>query len=494
MTLIDHTQPPQTASRQPVFTRHDLRMALIVTRREVRDSFRDWRIIIPIVLLTLFFPGLMNFTAGRLLGFVGQFGADLIAERLIPFLLLVVGFFPMSFSLVIALETFVGEKERKSLEPLLATPLTNMQLYVGKMLAAVVPPLVASYLGIAVYLVGLAVTVQWYAPLTLFIQTILITTVQGIVMVSGAVVISSQTTSVRASNLLASFIIVPMALLIQTEAVALFFANYAGLWWVILGLSVTAVVLLRMGIHLFNREELLGRDIDQLRLGWMARYFWAHFVGGAAAGKWPGVRAWYGQTFGLLRQLKLPAFATAIAFLGAIVLGRVLTDAYPFPAAIQSQLTGPAILDNFRFIQTIQADLPWLIFVQNVRVLLLQALLGIFTFGVMGVLVFMLPWTLVSFGAAQLAAAGQNPFTFLLATIIPHAIVELPVLWLLASAALRWQIVLIAPPPDRTVSESWLQAAAHFARLLVGIAIPLLILAAFIEAYITPQVLLRVYG
>ncbi len=494
MAVLEHIQSPQAARRPPVFSRHDLHMALIVTRREVRDSFRDWRIIIPIVLLTLFFPGLMNFTAGRLLGFVGQFGAELVAERLIPFLLLVVGFFPMSFSLVIALETFVGEKERKSLEPLLATPLTNMQLYVGKMLAAVVPPLIASYLGIAVYLVGLAVTVQWYAPPTLLIQTIVITTVQGVVMVSGAVVISSQTTSVRASNLLASFIIVPMALLIQTEAVALFFANYTGLWWVILGLSVTAVILLRMGIHLFNREELLGRDIDQLRLGWMARYFWAHFVGETAAGKWPGMRAWYRQTFGLLRELKLPALATAIAFLGALLLGRVLTDAYPFPAAIQSQLTGRTILDNFRFIQTIQADLPWLIFAQNVRVLLLQALLGIFTFGVMGVLVFMLPWSLISFGAAQLAIAGQNPFTFLLATIIPHAVIELPALWLVAAAALRWQIVLIAPPPNRTVSESWLQAAAHFCRLLVGIAIPLLILAAFIEAYITPQVLLRVYG
>lgn len=49
---------------------------------------------------------------------------------------MVVGFFPASFSLVIALETFVGEKERKSLEPLLAAPLTNTQLYLGKMLAA----------------------------------------------------------------------------------------------------------------------------------------------------------------------------------------------------------------------------------------------------------------------------------------------------------------------------------------------------------------------
>ena len=118
--------------------RNDFRMALVVARREIRDSFRDWRIIIPILLLTVFFPALMNFTARRLVAFVEQYGAEIIATQLIPFLLLVVGFFPMSFSLVIALETFVGEKERHSLEPLLATPLTNAELYWGKAMAAMI--------------------------------------------------------------------------------------------------------------------------------------------------------------------------------------------------------------------------------------------------------------------------------------------------------------------------------------------------------------------
>ena len=42
---------------------NNLRMAMIVTRREVHDQFRDWRIIFPVVALTLLFPALMNFTA-----------------------------------------------------------------------------------------------------------------------------------------------------------------------------------------------------------------------------------------------------------------------------------------------------------------------------------------------------------------------------------------------------------------------------------------------
>ena len=66
-----------------------------VLKREVRDQFRDWRITIPIILLTLVFPFIMNFMADRVVGFVAQYGAILISERLIPFFLLIVGFFPI---------------------------------------------------------------------------------------------------------------------------------------------------------------------------------------------------------------------------------------------------------------------------------------------------------------------------------------------------------------------------------------------------------------
>src|SRR5574341_584401 len=143
----------------------NLSRALIITRREVIDMFRDWRIIEPTLVLTLIFPTIANWGAGRMMGFMEQYGAQLIGDRLIPFLLMVVGFFPISFSLIIALETFVGEKERRSLEPLLATPLTNTQLYIGKLLASTIPPLISSYGGMAVYLCNLVFgDLAWRPP------------------------------------------------------------------------------------------------------------------------------------------------------------------------------------------------------------------------------------------------------------------------------------------------------------------------------------------
>ncbi len=476
-------------------TTHDIRMALVVTRREVKDAFRDWRIIIPIILLTAAFPAIMNFTARRLLNFVDDFGAGLIANQLIPFLLLVVGFFPISFSLIVALETFVGEKERKSLEPLLATPLTNTQLYVGKMLASLIPPIFASYLGMTIYLLSLYFSVGWTPTLPMLVQTVLISTIQGVIMVAGAVVVSSQTTSVRAANLLASFIIIPMALLIQFEAAAMFWGNHVGLWWLILALTITAVVLIRMGIKIFNREELMGRDIDQIRLGWMWLQFWDRFSGRRENnGRYPTPLLWYRRTFGRLRALGKPLLILVIGLIGTILFTTYLAQLYELPPEIKAELTGANMLSNMDQMQVLVNALPPFIFLQNVRAVALWTLLGVFTFGVLGLFVFLLPWGIITYIAVQFALAGQNPWQFLLATVVPHAIIELPTLLIAAAASLRWHTTIISPPPDRTVSEAFLAAAGDFFRLFIGVVIPLLLLSALVEGFVTPQVLTWVYS
>ncbi len=483
-------------SLKPIsLNRQDWRMAAVVARREIKDSFRDWRIMTPIILLTVFFPALMNFAAGRMMAFVSNYGAQIIATQLIPFLLLVVGFFPMSFSLIIALETFVGEKERKSLEPLLATPLTDAQLYLGKMVAVLVPPLLAAYLGMTVYMVGLYFNVGWLPTWQLLNQTVLLTTVQGVIMVSAAVVISSQTTSVRAANLLASFIIVPMALLIQGEAAALFWGNHVGLWWLILALAITAVVLVRMGLHLFKREELMGRELDDIRLGWIAAEFWAVMSGRRENnGRYPNPFRWYRQTLAIVPQLGHPIVTLSVALLGSLGMGVALAFIYRLPPDMLAQFTGDQIAANLDQLQIVARGLPLAIFFQNVRVLLLLALLGTFTFGVLGILVFMAPWVVVGFAAGQIFLAGENPLLFIAATVLPHAIFELPAIMLAAAAALRWHLTVIAPPPNSTLSEAFITTAAEFTRIFIGLVLPILLLAAFVEAFITPQVMIAVYG
>jgi uncharacterized membrane protein SpoIIM required for sporulation len=478
-------------------------MVWVITWREIRDTIRDWRLVVPILLLTLVFPLILNFAASYTLRFVQQYNAAAVGEQAIPFLLLVVGFFPISFSLVIALETFVGEKERKSLEPLLATPLSNTQLYLGKTLAALIPPVLAALLGIAIYLISLFANIDYRPPAVLVLQVVLLTMVESMLMVSAAVIISSQTTSVRAANLLASFIILPMAFLVQGEALIMFWSRYDLLWFVLMGLIVSNAILVRMGIRIFNREELLGREIDNLNLlrGW--RLFKDYLVGPPEGSTAPAPRSRraclarvYLEDVPILLHVNVPPVVVVLVTLAAaVVLGLVLARMFPFPPdLIQLEGIGREVFEGYQGTDFLPSLSVWGILSHNVKSLLAAALLGILSFGSLTLVMLMAPVAVIAFAAAQISAAGYNPLLFVGAFVLPHGIVELPAAILATAAALRLGMSIIAPPLGVSVSQHWLQSLAHFSKLFIFVVVPLLGIAAYIEVHVTPEVVLAFYG
>jgi uncharacterized membrane protein SpoIIM required for sporulation/ABC-type transport system involved in multi-copper enzyme maturation permease subunit len=463
----------------------DLWQALIITRREVRDQFRDWRIIFPIIILTVFFPGLMNFTAAQAVRFVERYGADIIGERMIPFLLMIVGFFPISISLVIALESFVGEKERRSIEPLLSSPLENWQLYLGKLLASLVVPLMASYLGIFVYLFGVNRQVGYVPESALLIQILLLTAVEAILMVSAAVVISTQTTSVRAANLLASFIIIPMALLIQGVSLIMFWARYPVLWWIIVALLLIAGMMVRMGVAHFNREELLGRELDTLNFHWMGSTLVKGFVGEKQS-LLGWLKHFYARFFPMLRW---PILITGIALLGGFLTGILLGGRIVLPEGVldTDNLAG-GISQGLEVLPVFSVDGVFIVWLHNLRTLLLATLMGIFSFGVLGLLVVMLPMGIIGYFMTLVSGVGLSPALFLSAFVLPHGLLEIPAIMIAGAAIMRLGATLIAPNGDSTIGEAFLLALADWAKVLLFVVAPLLLGAAFIEVYLTPNI------
>jgi len=470
----------------------------IITRREVRDTVRDWRLMAPIALLTLVFPALMQFTAGLAQDWVKRWGGEIIGERLIPFLLMIVGFFPISFSLVIALETFVGEKERHSLEPLLATPLTNQELYWGKAMAALIPPLCASYLGLAVYLSGLFFGLKWVPSLTLLLQVVVLTTAEALVMVSGAVVVSSQTTSVRAANILASFIIIPMTLLVQAESMIMFWAKYDVLWWFVAALIAVDLVLVRMGVRIFNREELLGRDIDELNVVKVWRYFTNYFLspppGSPLRDRPFSLRRVYRHDLPLiLRRNLVPIAVAAMAQVVAFVVGWGYALKFPLPPGLVD-LDVPQ--DAFKDVPDV-GFLPgfnvWGIMSHNLRVLALEALLGLFSFGTIALVLLMIPIAIIGVFAGEMPSMGANSWLFLATFILPHGVVELPAAIVATGMALRLGAAVIAPPPGMTLSHGVLLAVADFIKVLLFLVLPLLVVAAMLEVWVTPWIVVQVW-
>ena len=460
----------------------------MVAQREIRDQFRDWRITTPIIILTLFFPLLMNFTARIAVDFVSRYGAPIIGERLIPFLLLVVGFFPISVSLVIALESFAGERERLSLEPLLATPLSDGQLYLGKMIASVATPLAAAYFGIMVYLVGLMITLAWTPPPQLLIQILTLTTVQAVVMVCGAVVISSQTTSVRAANLLASFIIIPVAQLIILESMIMFWGRYSVLWWIVLGLALVAIMLTRMGLRLFNREELLGRELDALDLKWVHTQFRVHFVSGSSS-----LLDWYRGLFTKsIMGSRRPIMFTAPVLSSGLIIGAILATVFTLPSEIFSLPSSQAGLeDSLRQFGMFSSEGVWKIFFTNMRALALATLLGAFTLGVLSLVTLLAPFIIIGYIFGNLFLAGADAVAYIMALVVPHAIFEVPAAILAGAAILQLGMAAISQPKGASLGEGWMRALAEWTRIMIGIVVPLLIVAAIVEVYVTPYLALQ---
>jgi ABC-type transport system involved in multi-copper enzyme maturation permease subunit len=237
-----------------------LRPVWLLAQRELKDQFRDWRILVPLIVLTLLFPPLMNIVAGESVAFANKYGGDIILDRLVPFSILIIGFFPVTVALVVALESFVGEKERGTIEPLLGTPFQDWQLYFGKLLVGIFFPLVASYLAIALYIFMVRQQDLSLPPANLMVQLLILTASHAFLMVSGAIAISTQSTSVRAANLLASFIVMPVAILIQGESVLVFWGNEYLLWLAIAAVLIMATLIVRVGIAHFQRDYLLGRE------------------------------------------------------------------------------------------------------------------------------------------------------------------------------------------------------------------------------------------
>ena len=313
-------------------------------------------------------------------------------------------------------------------------------------------------------------------------------------MVSGAVVISVQATSARAANLLASFIIVPMALLLVGESMVMFWANYSVLWWVIFGQFLITSLLIRTGIAYFNREELLGRELDTLNLRWSWNIFSNAFIGKAKS-----VTSWYQHVFRqILPQILIPTLLVLFAIFVGGWIGAHQANTYGLPDQAldwnnleHGFVQGIEGLETFRFFSVSGVST---VLLHNLRAISLATVLALFTFGVFGILVLMLPFVLIGFFVGTVANVGISPWIFLVAFVLPHGIIEIPAIILAGGAALRLGATLTAPARGRTMSEALLESFADWTKIMIALVVPLLLAAAVLEIFVTPKVALQLFG
>jgi len=436
----------------------DRRKAQLVAARDLRDAISELRLILAMVGLTIAIP-LACAIGVRGLALYG--GGTSVVNRLSVVGAFFVVFIPASFSLVLALESFVGERERTTLEVLISTPLKEAEIYAGKVAAVLAISLTLCYGGLAVYCLAVFPGLGYF-PLDVLIALALSTICQVAAMVAGAVIISLNARTMRAANVMASFIILPMSVVLQVEAALILVGRAEFLWGFALLMAIVAIVLVRMGFNGFSREALLARDaglrnplgraLDAVRASFAARPSFVRLV-------------W---------MRRVPMLIAAAGFPAGALIGYLAGSTSLIPAAVVRPVL-TSLVSSAGDGGAIEEALA--IFGHNLLAFVLVALLAILTVGVSGFLLTFAPGFLLGF------AAALSSWSIALTGIVPNGIVEIPAAIIAGGLAIQVGAAAIHMDARGGWSRRVLAALADYVRALRWL-VPALAVAAVLEVFL----------
>lgn len=227
--------------------------------KEWRESMRNKMVLFGVIFLPVILVGSSVFMLAT-----GAGESDPVAQiilfntALMYFLLL-----PAIIPLAIAVYSIVGEKEQTTLEPLLATPISDVELFLGKALASVIPALIVNWISFGAFLLlirFLVGTVPFQTLTAPWLVSIFgLSPLLALFSVGVTMIVSSRASDARAAYQFSSLAILPgmVPLIIYSTQKTLVDMTLIALEG---GLLVIAdIAILYFAIKLFKREQILTR-------------------------------------------------------------------------------------------------------------------------------------------------------------------------------------------------------------------------------------------
>jgi ABC-2 type transport system ATP-binding protein len=269
--------------------------AWLVAQRELRETLRDPNLLLPLIVLPVLVGAMAGMTAFASFG--GQSGAVGMAvtnaaldqlpaaavERLsnLPapsgdrtatletllkaFSIPLFWVIPVALTPAVAADSFVGERERGSLEPLLATPVGASQVLFGKLLAAVIPAIVGTWLGVLFFWLMTLVSRSPLYPRVLvadrdWLFSLVVTAPLVALFTAGvAALISTRVSGYRVAYQLNGLIVLPVVLVLIPATAFLFLISGLTLVYVALLFALLDLAVVLWSRRLFTRERLVSR-------------------------------------------------------------------------------------------------------------------------------------------------------------------------------------------------------------------------------------------
>jgi len=266
--------------------------AMLVFRKDWREIRRNWQVILPIVIVPLmisvFLPVILNIiprlatTEAPISGFealiqnlpshVQEQIAGMTETQIViyimalyflaPFFLIII----LMASSVIASDSFAGEKERKTIEALLATPISDSELFLGKTLVSFIPSMAVTVISFAVYS-----TVFDLLAFSLFNGMLLLPTLDWILLIFGlaptvalasiglTVMISAKVKGFKEAQQISVILLIPILALVFGQVTGAVIFGPIMISGLIVLFAVIDFAIFRIGVKLFKREEILSK-------------------------------------------------------------------------------------------------------------------------------------------------------------------------------------------------------------------------------------------
>ena len=171
---------------------------------------------------------------------------------------------PIVGAVSLAAYSVVGEKQGRTLEPLLTTPLTTMGILLSKVVAAFLPSLVIEAIGLIIYMALVAAfAAPGVVPAIFNLRTALLIGGVGpfasLAALQATIAVSSRVDDPRSAQQIAVLLVLPLVMMLIGQVVGAFVVTTTMLVAVVVALAAAWIILLFLSVALFQRETILTR-------------------------------------------------------------------------------------------------------------------------------------------------------------------------------------------------------------------------------------------
>lgn len=172
---------------------------------------------------------------------------------------------PMILPSIIASYSIVGEKANHTLEPLLATPIKTWELLTGKILAALLPTMLLTWIAGAIFVAGVGATALDARVFAAIVSagwlTVLLvcTPFLALIAIAAMVAISARVSDPRTAQQFSAWVVVPFLAVLFSQLTGVLVLNPLIALIAALVLAVLAALAIWGVTGLFQREVILTK-------------------------------------------------------------------------------------------------------------------------------------------------------------------------------------------------------------------------------------------